>query len=54
MPDYKAMYYALFNSVTDAIEAFKKAQLEAEEAYMNADEPPILFISAEDSEKADR
>ncbi len=34
MPDYKAMYFKLFNSVTDAIDILQKAQLEAENAYM--------------------
>ena len=35
MPDYKAMYYKLFNAVCDTIEQLKKAQLETEELYMN-------------------
>ena len=26
MPDYKEMYSALFNAITDAIELFKKCQ----------------------------
>ena len=38
MPDYKAMYYKLFNTYTDVIEMLQKAQLETEEIYMNSSE----------------
>lgn len=38
MPNYKKMYYDLFNSVTDTIEALKKAQQKAEEEYINSSE----------------
>ena len=45
VPDYKAMYLSLFNSVTDAIEtlsnateALKEAQKKAEEIYINSGE----------------
>lgn len=38
MPDYKDLYYKLFNSVTDAIESLKQAQLEAEELYITSSE----------------
>ncbi len=36
MPDYKVMYFDLFNSVTKAIEILCDAQKKAEEAYINA------------------
>ena len=36
MPDYKAMYFTLFNSVTDAIETLTEAQKRTEEMYMNS------------------
>ena len=36
MPDYKAMYFNLFNSVTDAIEILTEAQKKAEEMYINS------------------
>lgn len=36
MPDYKAMYLSLFNSVTDAIEILSEAQKKAEEIYINS------------------
>ena len=38
MPDYKAMYLSLFNSVTDAIEILTEAQKKAEETYINSAE----------------
>jgi len=41
MPDYKKMYFGLFNKVTEAIMILQKAQLEGEESYISADEPPI-------------
>ena len=38
MPDYKTMYFDLFNSVTDAIEMLSEAQRKAEETYINSSE----------------
>ena len=38
MPDYKAMYLSLFNSVTDAIEILTEAQKKVEEMYINSAE----------------
>ena len=38
MADFKKMYYDLFNSITDAIEILKKAQIKAEEEYINEEE----------------
>lgn len=38
MTDYKALYYSLFNAVTDTIEALKKAQQDAEELYIDSSE----------------
>lgn len=35
MSDYKQMYFSLFNSITEAIEALKKAQQIAEDLYLN-------------------
>ena len=33
--DYQKMYTTLFNSITDAIELLKKAQIDAEEIYIS-------------------
>ena len=38
MPDYKTMYYKLFNAVTDAVEILQQAQSEAEERYIESSE----------------
>ena len=38
MPDYKTMYFDLFNSVSDAIEILSEAQKRAEELYINSQE----------------
>ncbi len=38
MPDYKAMYLDLFNSVTKAVEILCDAQKRAEELYINSNE----------------
>lgn len=36
MADYEKMYHTLFNSVTNAIELLKKAQLTTEEIYLES------------------
>ena len=39
MPNYEAMYYALFNSLSDVIDILQKAQREAEQLFIeDADE----------------
>lgn len=35
MPDYKEMYFELFNKVTDVIEELKDIQLQMEEKCVN-------------------
>ena len=37
-PDYKAMYFSLFRSVTKAIDLLQNAQQECEELYLAADD----------------
>lgn len=45
MPDYKFMYLSLFNSVTDAIEILKAAQIKCENTYIETDNnPPVLKL----------
>ena len=36
MADYKAMYYKLFNSLSDAIEILQSAQQEGEDFYVDS------------------
>lgn len=38
MPDYKEMYYTLFNAVEDAIHLLIQAQRECEELYIASSE----------------
>ncbi len=38
MPDYKAMYLNLFNSVTEAVKILSDAQKRAEEIYITTSE----------------
>ena len=38
MPDYKAMYVALFNRVTEAVRILEKAQEEGEEAFIQSED----------------
>ena len=38
MPDYKAMYLSLFNSVTEAVKILSDAQKRVEEIYINSSE----------------
>ena len=41
MPNYKKLYFKLFNAVTDAIEDLKQAQIDAEETYTEDGENEI-------------
>ena len=36
MPDYKKLYFKMFNGITDIIEELKKLQQEAEEMYIES------------------
>ena len=36
MPEYKDLYYKLFNRITDIIEELKELQNQAEEMYINS------------------
>ena len=38
MPDYKTMYYTLFNAMTDAVQILQEAQRETEEMYIESGE----------------
>ena len=35
MPDYKELYFKLFNDITDVIEKLKEIQKQAEEIYIS-------------------
>lgn len=38
MPNYKKLYFKLFNQITDMIEMLKQIQIDAEDAYIEDDE----------------
>lgn len=38
MPDYKEMYFKLFNKMTDVISDLKEFQCKIEEMYVNSDD----------------
>lgn len=44
MPDYKTMYYQLFNKVTDAVRLLQEAQNDAEESYTQSGDRPIITL----------
>ena len=54
MPDYKKLYYDMFNTVTDTIETLQKAQRKAEEDYLRsceAEEKQRKVIKLTDKKK---
>ena len=38
MPDYKKLYFELFNKVSDIIEELKEVQIKAEEMFLEEDD----------------
>jgi len=44
MPDYKSMYFKLFNRVTDAINILQSAQQEGEDAYIKDQDGVIVQL----------
>ena len=44
MSDYKKMYFALFNAMTDAIEILQNAQLKTEEIYESGKEAVLIVL----------
>lgn len=52
MPDYKKMYYTLFNAVTNTIAALQAAQAETEAVYMaEENENPLILLNPKKEEK---
>jgi len=43
LPDYKKMYFQLFNKITDAITILQKVQIECEEIYIENEKPAIII-----------
>ncbi|MEM5817638.1 MAG: hypothetical protein AAGU16_07195 [Desulfitobacterium hafniense] len=51
MSDYKKMYFALFNSVTTAINQLQKAQQEGENTYIESGDVPFTVLQNHPEEK---
>lgn len=51
MPDYKKMYFALFNAVTIAIDQLQNAQRDGESAYIESDDTPLTILTNHADEK---
>ena len=49
MPDYKSMYYKLFNRVNDAIELLKAAHMDGEDAFI--EDNSVVVIELVENEK---
>lgn len=43
MPDYKKMYFSLFNAITTTIDQLQSAQREGEDTYIESDDTPLTF-----------
>ena len=44
MADYQKLYYVLFHAMTDAIAILQKAQQDAEELYISAEESKFQVV----------
>lgn len=44
MANYQKLYYVLFHAMTDAIAILQKAQQDAEELYISAEESELRII----------
>lgn len=51
MPDYRAMYYQLFNKITDAINILQEAQTDSEEAFIESRDATLILLDEEDKEQ---
>ena len=52
MPDYKKMYYILFNKITTIVAELQEAQQHTEELYINAEEA-IIELYIQENQKED-
>jgi len=43
MPDYKNMYFSLFNAVKSAIDQLQKAQRDGENEYIESEDMPLIL-----------
>ena len=50
MPDYKTMYYTLFNQISKTIEDLQNIQQTVEEMFINDDKSDFIIFNKEISE----
>ena len=48
MPDYRSMYYKLFNKVTDAINILQEAQIDSEDAFIESRDATLIILEDEE------
>ena len=53
MADYQKLYYVLFHAMTDAIAILQKAQQDAEELSISAEEPELRVVDMLEYQKPD-
>ena len=51
MPDYKKMYFSLFNAVTTAIDQLQSAQRKGEDTYIESEDTPLTILPQPTNEK---
>ncbi len=51
MPDYKTMYFELFNKVSDAVNILQIAQQEGENSFIEGEDAKIVLIDNTDNDK---
>ena len=50
MPDYKSMYYTLFNQVTKTIEDLQKIQQMTEEMFIESEDAELVIYKESEGE----
>jgi len=50
MTDFEAMYYRLYNRITDAIRILQQAQQEAEQAFIDGETASLIALNIADEE----
>ena len=45
MPDYKSMYFDLFNTITHVVDMLQDAQQRCESAYIESHDTPLFILS---------
>jgi hypothetical protein len=48
MPDYRSMYYKLFNRVTDAINILQEAQRDSEDIFIESRDATLILLDDEE------